>query len=54
MLFFCVTLYFSLAIPAFIIIWMALNAAQQSDRKGIHPFENYERNVYAKTYPRYQ
>jgi hypothetical protein len=53
MLFFLI-LYFSLAILALIIIWMALNAAQQSDRKGIHPFENYERNIHAKTYPRYQ
>ena len=38
MLFFYTALYFVLTIPTFIVIWTALNAAQESDRRGIHPF----------------
>ena len=54
MLFFYLALYFALAIPTSIVIWAALNAAQESEWKDVHPFENYERNIHTKTYPHYQ
>ena len=54
MLFFFLAIYFAFTISAFSILWAALNAAQESDGKGIHLFENHERNIHGKTYPRYQ
>lgn len=38
MLLFCVALYLALAIPVFVVICAALDAARKSDQKGIHPF----------------
>lgn len=37
MLLFCVALYLAFAIPVFVVIYAALDAARKSDQKGIHP-----------------
>lgn len=38
MLLFCLAVYLVFAVPTCMILWAALNAAKNSDQKGIHPF----------------
>jgi hypothetical protein len=38
MLIFCLAIYLAFTIPTLVILWAALNVAQESDERGIHPF----------------